>query len=146
MPIGLSWMATCIAAVRDPDSACHRASVSRGCLVVSGDHAEGLRGGCSRVPITDGKVPGHNDVVDIHASLAATGPRSNFVFNCQQGKGRTTIGMAMASLFLSAQVPPLLPQLQEVAAGCACSLHCRSTVQLRRRCGVSAASLASRRR
>eukprot|EP00892_Ulva_mutabilis_P004224 jgi/Ulvmu1/2173/UM013_0017.1 len=58
----------------------------------------------TRVPITDGKVPGHDDVDAVHTSLASAGPRSNFVFNCQQGKGRTTIGMAMAALYLSAQV------------------------------------------
>lgn len=68
--------------------------------------AELLCCACRRVPITDGKVPGHDDVAHIHSSLAAAGPRSNFVFNCQQGKGRTTIGMAMASLFLSAQARP----------------------------------------
>ena len=70
-----------------------------------------------RVPITDGKCPEHDDIASIHESLVSA-PRGKacFVFNCQQGKGRTTIGMAMATLFLSSPVrssclPRRLPEL-----------------------------------
>jgi hypothetical protein len=59
---------------------------------------------CRRVPLTDGTTPEVSDVDRIHALLQTAPPQSCFVFNCQQGKGRTTIGMVLALLFLSAAV------------------------------------------
>lgn len=72
--------------------------------------------GCRRVPTTDGTSPELSDVDEIHKALCSAGRDACFVFNCQQGKGRTTIGMAMATLFLSSPVrssclPRRLPEL-----------------------------------
>jgi hypothetical protein len=61
---------------------------------------------CRRVSVTDGKTPELADVGSIHAAVHASPPNSCYVFNCQQGKGRTTVGMVLAVLYLSALVRP----------------------------------------
>ena len=64
-----------------------------------------INGVCRRVPIIDGKCPEHEDIASIHESLvSAPHGKACFVFNCQQGKGRTTIGMTLATLFLTSPV------------------------------------------
>lgn len=59
---------------------------------------------CRRVSITDGKTPDPSDVDSIHSVMYNAPSNSCYVFNCQQGKGRTTVGMVLAVLFLSALV------------------------------------------
>ena len=59
---------------------------------------------CRRVCLTDGKTPELSDVDSIHKLMHESPPNSCYVFNCQQGKGRTTIGMVLALLYLSALV------------------------------------------
>lgn len=54
--------------------------------------------------MTDGKVPELKDVDEIHSLLHAAPENSCYLFNCQQGKGRTTIAMVLATLYLSALV------------------------------------------
>ena len=60
--------------------------------------------GCRRVPTTDGTSPELSDVDEIHKALCSAGRDACFVFNCQQGKGRTTVGMVLALLFLAASM------------------------------------------
>ena len=61
--------------------------------------------------ITDGKTPDPSDVDSIHSVMYNAPSNSCYVFNCQQGKGRTTVGMVLAVLFLSALVR-LCPTIQ----------------------------------
>jgi hypothetical protein len=44
------------------------------------------------------------DIDRLHAMFGSIPENACLVFNCQQGKGRTTVGMVAAVLFLSAQV------------------------------------------
>ena len=51
-----------------------------------------------RMPIVDEKAPRECDFDNMLSSLRDVGPDTACVFNCQMGKGRTTLGMVAACL------------------------------------------------
>ncbi|XP_058738433.1 uncharacterized protein LOC131610490 [Vicia villosa] len=52
----------------------------------------------ARVPITDGKAPKRSDFDTLAINIASAAKDTNFVFNCQMGRGRTTTGTVIACL------------------------------------------------
>ncbi|KAG0479712.1 hypothetical protein HPP92_010570 [Vanilla planifolia] len=51
-----------------------------------------------RVPITDEKSPKERDFDDLMYRISQTDRDTEYVFNCQMGRGRTTTGMVIATL------------------------------------------------
>ncbi|PKA51507.1 hypothetical protein AXF42_Ash002873 [Apostasia shenzhenica] len=51
-----------------------------------------------RVPITDEKSPKERDFDDLVHRISQVDANTEFVFNCQMGRGRTTTGMVIATL------------------------------------------------
>ncbi|KAF8407388.1 hypothetical protein HHK36_006519 [Tetracentron sinense] len=60
--------------------------------------AEGLPIKYARVPITDGKAPKSSDFDTVAMNIASASKDTDFVFNCQMGRGRTTTGTVIACL------------------------------------------------
>eukprot|EP00210_Caulerpa_lentillifera_P000523 g506.t1 len=64
-----------------------------------------------RLPLTDGSTPDILDVDRIFHSMKDQGMKASVVFNCQNGAGRTTVGMVIASLVLQGfQIAPFSSQ------------------------------------
>jgi hypothetical protein len=73
--------------------------------VVQGLKAEGYQLEYRRIPLTDEKSPGANGVESLRdfmneMSAKYPGKDTQFVFNCHQGKGRTTTAMVTAGITL----------------------------------------------
>lgn len=59
----------------------------------------GVQAVLARVPVTDEQPPEIGDFDDILQILKNAPENSLFIFNCQQGRGRTTTGMVIAALW-----------------------------------------------
>lgn len=59
----------------------------------------------NRVPLFDDKSPSVSMFDEVFNVLKEADSSTGIVFNCQMGKGRTTLGMIMASLYFQAQNP-----------------------------------------
>lgn len=81
-------------AVEDPDSVQTPASVYKQL------QSEGYSVHYHRLPLTDGSTPDVMDVDRIFDAMKEQGMKASVVFNCQNGAGRTTVGMIIASLML----------------------------------------------
>ena len=78
-----------------------------------------------RVPLTDEKAPtaaACDILVDRLASSWREGGGIAVVFNCQMGRGRTTTGMAIATIVLASATPSLLPSPEPPIAASPSSL------------------------
>lgn len=87
----------------------------------------------ARVPLSPEDVPSPADVDSLLAAIESAPPKSHIVFNCQLGKGRSTMAQCVALLHLQAKVRPDVEcslvrcRVCSMPCSCACSglVRCR---------------------